>query len=202
VLVVCTGNICRSPAAAHLLAARMTSARVEVESAGTGALVGEPVDPPMAALLRAAGVDADGFAARDLRREHLRRADLVLVMTRAHRAAVVTMLPSAVRRTFLLVEAAEIAGRIAADGWPDRVVPEPAARLAVLPALAAPYRGAVASVAREVTDPYRGRSELYEQTFSDIEAAVARLAAAVGATTGGRQGWPTGDAPPRGGDAA
>ncbi|MCW2740136.1 MAG: hypothetical protein JWR45_558 [Blastococcus sp.] len=179
VLIVCTGNICRSPAAELLLAARWGGAQVTVASAGTGALVGQPVHPPMAELLAAAGVDAGGFGARDLRPQDLRQADLVLTMTRAHRTAVARLLPAAVRRTFLLVEAADIAASVAAAGWPEDVGRAAAARLAALPALAAPHRRP-AGTDLEVPDPYRRPAEEYSRAFAMIESAVDRLARAVG----------------------
>jgi protein-tyrosine phosphatase len=152
-----------------------------VRSAGTHALVGEPIHPPMAELLRARGVDADGFAARVLRPEDLRQADLVLGMARAHRSAAAALVPAVVRRSFLLVDAAEIAARIAADGWPGSVAPTPAARLAALPELAAPYRQFATHSHGEVPDPYRQPPAAYEESLQVIEAAVERLTRAVGA---------------------
>jgi protein-tyrosine phosphatase len=182
VLVVCTGNICRSPAAELLLADRLGGAGVTVASAGTHALVGEPVHPPMAELLSAAGVEASRFVARELRPQDLRQADLVLTMSRAHRTAVATVLPAAVRRTFLLVEAADLAAAVAAAGWPEDVAPGVAARLAALPALAGRYRRP-AGANLEVPDPYRRPLEEYRRAFATIESAVDRLACAVGRVT-------------------
>ena len=48
------------------------------------------------------GGDPDGFAARQLTAAHLRQADLVLGMTREHRAAAVELVPATVRRSFTL----------------------------------------------------------------------------------------------------
>lgn len=182
VLVVCTGNVCRSPAAELLLSSRLGGAGVRVASAGTRALVGEPVHPPMAGLLREAGVDPAAFVARDLRPEELRSADLVLTMTRAQRSAVATLVPGAVRRTFLLLELADIAACAAADGWPD-VPPTAAARLAALPGLAPRYRGPARAAELEVPDPYRRPVEEYRRSLAAVEAAVDELVGAVcGAT--------------------
>mgnify|MGYP002738687724 CR=1 FL=1 len=47
ILTVCTGNVCRSPAAERLLEHTLNPS-VTVRSAGTRALVGEPIHPPMA----------------------------------------------------------------------------------------------------------------------------------------------------------
>ena len=177
VIVLCTGNVCRSPAAELLLAARLPGARVV--SAGTRAVVGAPVHEPMAELLRAAGIDPAPFTARALRPEHLREADLVLAMTREHRAAAAALAPATVRRTLLLGEAGAIAADIAADGWPDEVAPNPAARLAALPLLAPRYRRPGGAVDREVPDPYRQGPEVYRASFALIEESVDRLARAI-----------------------
>ena len=120
VLTVCTGNICRSPAAERLLAARLgAGSGVAVSSAGVGAVVGAPIPPPMAALLSGAGVSPDGFAARQLTAAMLRDSDLVLVLTRGHRARVVDVYPGAVRRTFTLRELARLAAAVGPDALPD-----------------------------------------------------------------------------------
>ncbi|MEO6999805.1 MAG: hypothetical protein ABI112_17155 [Terracoccus sp.] len=82
ILFVCTGNICRSPAAERLLAARVPPrAAVTVESVGTDAVVGEPISPPMAGLLTAAGANASDFAARLATTGLLENADLVVGLT-------------------------------------------------------------------------------------------------------------------------
>ena len=69
VLVVCTGNICRSPMAEHLLRAGLAARGVEgveVSSAGTHGLVGEPVQQHASAVLTERGIDHSAFAARRL----------------------------------------------------------------------------------------------------------------------------------------
>ena len=84
VLVVCTGNVCRSPYVHRLLVAEL-GAGVRVASAGTGALEGYPMDRRAAERLRRAGGDPEGFVARQVDEEILDGADLVLTATRAHR---------------------------------------------------------------------------------------------------------------------
>ena len=179
VLVVCTGNICRSPAAERLLASRLSTADVHVGSAGTRALVGRPMDSETAALVRAAGAPVEDFAARALHRDLVGRADLVLVMTRAHRSAVVAAAPAAVRRTFLLTELALLAERVAAAGWPADLDPSPAARLAALPGLVAPHRAGLPGTDPDVVDPFRLGPEVHRQAVAVIAGAVDRLVAAV-----------------------
>lgn len=87
VLIVCTGNICRSPMAEGLLRARL--ARVggggSVESAGIAALVGRPAEPHAVEAVARRGVDISGHRARQLTPELVAAADVVLVMDDAQR---------------------------------------------------------------------------------------------------------------------
>lgn len=108
ILVVCTGNVCRSPYIHLRLAHDLADLGIEVESAGTGALVGYPVDPGSAALLDAAGVPWSEFRARHLTAPIVERADLVLTATRTHRRAVVQEVPAALRKTFALTDFADL----------------------------------------------------------------------------------------------
>lgn len=81
VLVICTGNICRSPMAEGLLRARFARrGSGVVESAGLAALVGYPADPIAVALLAERGIDLSGHRARQLTPELVARFDLLLVM--------------------------------------------------------------------------------------------------------------------------
>lgn len=111
-LFVCTGNICRSPVAERLLDAGLRSLGlpdlVEVRSAGTQAAVGRAIHPASAEALIALGGDAGDFAARQLTADEVASADLVLTMTRSHRRAVLALDPRGLRRTFTLIEAADL----------------------------------------------------------------------------------------------
>ena len=185
VLTVCTGNICRSPAVERLLAHALPGVRVA--SAGTRAVIGAPVSPPMASLLTEVGVRADGFAARQLTEGMVAEADLVLALTRGHRASIVDLVPGAVRRTFTLRELARLATAVgpdavsaavrAAAGSPDDV----AARIRALIPLAAAQRGRVpvAPADDDVVDPYGGGDRLYVTSFAQLRPAVEAIAAVV-----------------------
>jgi protein-tyrosine phosphatase len=85
VVMVCTGNICRSPMAEALLAARVAGRRpgVVVESAGLAALEGRPADPLAVALLAERGLDLSAHRARQLTPAMVAGADLLLVMETA-----------------------------------------------------------------------------------------------------------------------
>lgn len=102
ILIVCVGNICRSPMAEFLLRDQLACPDICVASAGLGALVGHPPDHHATALLRERGIDASAHRARQLERVMLRDADLVLVMERSHLRAVTRMAPEASGKLFLL----------------------------------------------------------------------------------------------------
>src|SRR6185312_9566962 len=84
-LVVCTGNLCRSPMAAALLAARARQQRhpLQVTSAGIAAAVGRPAPPPVLELMAQRGLDLSEHRAQQLTVELAQRYDLVLVMESA-----------------------------------------------------------------------------------------------------------------------
>ena len=102
-LSVCVGNICRSPVSEFLLRHELGD-RIDSTSAGTHALVGEPVHPPMAVRLDGLGVAHQG-GARQVTEAMLRQSDLILTMTRDLRSRVLELAPATVRRTFTLAEA-------------------------------------------------------------------------------------------------
>ena len=82
ILVVCTGNICRSPIVEGWLKTKLPGKIVE--SAGTGALVGEGADPDSVAVAADHGIDLTRHRARQLTGQLLREADLVLALDRTH----------------------------------------------------------------------------------------------------------------------
>jgi len=91
ILLVCTGNICRSPLAAALLQRALTDRGIEgmdVSSAGTGAWDGAPVSEGAYLVGLERGLDLSAHRARLLTRELIEEADLVLTMARHHRARV------------------------------------------------------------------------------------------------------------------
>ncbi|MFP7697239.1 low molecular weight protein-tyrosine-phosphatase [Trueperella sp. LYQ143] len=89
VLVVCTGNICRSPMGEIVVRDQLAAAGitdVEVSSAGVSAEEsGNPIDPRARQVLRERGheVPADHYAHR-VSDEELRQADLILALTVGH----------------------------------------------------------------------------------------------------------------------
>lgn len=103
--MVCSGNTCRSPMAAGWLAQALGAdgERVEVMSAGTGALEGRPATEQAIEIAGRDGVDLAGHRSRRVTPELVRSVDLVLVMERAH-LAVVSAMGAKPERTHLLSE--------------------------------------------------------------------------------------------------
>lgn len=85
ILVLCMGNICRSPMAESLLR-RDLGESFHVESAGLGALVGQSADPLAVKVMDDLGLDLRPHRARQVDDSHLRRAQLVLVMDTAQKS--------------------------------------------------------------------------------------------------------------------
>ena len=125
VVVVCTGNQCRSAMAELLfrraLAQSETGPAWEVSSAGTRAAEGQPIHRVAGDVLRARGVVVDGFRSRPLTPAIVADSDLILTAERSHRAAVVSMVPDALHRTFTLLQFARLiqAGDIDRAGHPQ-----------------------------------------------------------------------------------
>jgi len=182
ILFVCTGNICRSPTAErmlrHALVDRLGDAasHFEVGSAGTGALVDYPIQEHAAELLTRQGIDVSGFAARQLDAELVADADLVLGLTREHRAAAATAAPSIIRRLFTLREFARLAEAGAAEVRPEQ---PPVERARALAQAATAQRGIVRPEKPgddDVPDPYGGPADAYRLAFTLIEASVRVVA--------------------------
>lgn len=99
VLVVCMGNICRSPIGEYLLRAALPST-ISVSSAGLGALVGHPADDHALELMREHGIDASAHIARQLSAALVASHELILVMTERQKEQLEAAYPSARGRVF------------------------------------------------------------------------------------------------------
>ncbi len=90
-VLLCTGNTCRSPMAAAVFREELgdDAAQVEVVSAGVSALDGQPASAGAREAARREGLDLSGHRSRRATAPLLRDADLVLVMEREHARAAV-----------------------------------------------------------------------------------------------------------------
>lgn len=166
ILLVCLGNICRSPMAAVVLRAELAQAglagAVEVDSAGTGDWhVGEQMHGPALAELARRGYDGSAHRARQIQQNEIGGYDLVLAMDRANLGGLRRVAPDAFA-----------AGRIRLFRSSD-------------PALSAgdAYGG-------EVPDPYGGGSEDFALAFELAQAAARGLAGQLAELLGARAPGP------------
>src|SRR2546422_7739588 len=107
ILLVCTGNICRSPMAEGFLRQLLDergAGEVEVSSAGVQSWDDSPATPEAVRALQERGIDISDHLAQRLNRSLIEEADLVLGMAGDHRDAVVRIVPGAADRTFTLKE--------------------------------------------------------------------------------------------------
>ena len=142
VLMVCTGNICRSPMAEALLQkywlAEKRSLELAVASAGIYATDGNPATPEVQQVLwEEEGIDVSRHRARQINAEMIRDTDLFLVMTREHAWYLQKMEPDAAARIRLLKEFAGITG------------------------------GSL-----DVPDPYGGGIKIYRRSLQEIREAI------------------------------
>lgn len=90
VLMICHGNICRSPLAEYLLrdmaARRGLSSEISVDSAATSSEeLGNPIYPPMQREMRSHGLDPSGHTARRMRLSDYDEYDYIIGMDEENR---------------------------------------------------------------------------------------------------------------------
>jgi protein-tyrosine phosphatase len=149
VLVVCSGNICRSPMAEFLLRAKFEEAglgdRVVVDSAGTTSWeVGSPADRRTLAVLERMGhgdLGGTEHVARQVERSWLDERDLVLAADAGHQRDLHRLARTDEQRRKV---------RLLREFDP----------------------GAVAAGELEMDDPWYGDDASFEQTYAEIMAAA------------------------------
>jgi len=178
ILCVCTGNICRSPAAEILLARNLDNT-VTVTSAGTRGMPAWGVSEPMAAFLGPDAPDVAAFRSSVLSEQDVRRANLILAMSAEHKRAILELEPLAMRRTFTLGELARLASAVPpqiAAQWQAPGITD-AQRLEALLNLARDLRRQVPSRAEgdDVVDPYGQGNDVYIASYQQLTAFISVL---------------------------
>ena len=105
VLVVCSGNICRSPMAAEYLrhvAARSGMSHLVVDSAGLLGINEAPVTAEAHRVVSEVGLDLTAHRSRGIASTDLRTADVVVVMTLDHLAEMEQRFPEGTQRRYLI----------------------------------------------------------------------------------------------------
>jgi protein-tyrosine phosphatase len=102
VLVVCVGNICRSPMAEAMLAHRVSGSGVMISSAGTHAMLSSTMDPLAQAVLQVNDIPAHKHRSRQIDVQMLHQADLILLMEQRQMQSVLKLAPEVRGKTFLI----------------------------------------------------------------------------------------------------
>ena len=102
VLIVCIGNICRSPTAENLLRDALAHTSIQVSSAGLGALVDKPIESTAQLVLEEHGHTPHEHKARQLNSQLISESDLILVMEQRHVDGVLKIAPEARGKVLLL----------------------------------------------------------------------------------------------------
>jgi len=177
VLFVCTANICRSPMAEAILAARVGALRepVRARSAGVHA-VEAPPSPLAQEVLADRGLDLSAHVAQRVTNDRIADAKLVLTMERGHVAAVVALAPEAFSRTFGLTEIVRLGEQHEARGADEELD----AWLARLHAGRRPSDVLRADSSFDITDPYGGSRADYEKCVDRLTHLIDALVVLVG----------------------
>ena len=103
ILVVCTGNICRTPMAVHFLTEAAADAGLDVAVTSSGFLTSDqPASPMVQEVMRERGADLSGHRSQMSTPEMVADADLVVTMERRHARDLLSMAPEFSRRIFTL----------------------------------------------------------------------------------------------------
>ena len=185
IMTVCTGNICRSPYAQLALGHAFESVRpgaFEIVSAGTQALIGNPVEPGSASILDAKGITHDHFAARQISERMLDDIDIVLPLEVSHRKIVLSYSPRHLKRAYTVKELARLLDSAGErEPWTQRLagLTTPEERWAALPSHLARERGLSRAPegTDDIDDPYRQPQEVFDRMAAEVDAAVERIVA-------------------------
>lgn len=111
ILVVCVGNICRSPMAEYLL--KQQYPQLHIESAGISGLTGHAADQKAQLCMQRLGINLQPHIAKKLNSDLIKKADLILVMSQNQQKHLEQTWPFAKGKTFRL------------GHWQGRNVPDP-----------------------------------------------------------------------------
>lgn len=178
ILMVCTGNICRSPYAEYILQDgfdRLAPGEFEVGSVGTMGLRQKPIQPPMDEFLAAKGIDASDFESRRMSAPIFKAADLILALTTEHRDEILALSPGSLQKTFTLTEFAALLENLTEAELEKISALSVSERWAWLIRHAVISRPSVAKTLQnyDIEDPYMRDRKVFEAVAGSIERAAA-----------------------------
>ena len=171
ILVVCAGNLCRSPLVATLLRHELAAEGInaEVSSGGLAAPLGARPDRRLRRVAGELGVDVDEHRSRPVSVGDLREADLILTMTNEQTAQVLALDPSAAGRVTTL----------RAASWKARIVggrPMPFAEwVSRLASNVTDSEAVRPDAAYDIPDPMGGPMREYRVMGDEVHSLVQAL---------------------------
>jgi protein-tyrosine phosphatase len=102
ILVLCVGNICRSPTAEYILKRHIKDQEITVSSAGLDALQGKPADESAQKIALMHGVDMSPHIAQQVNSKIIYENDVILVMQQGHLEDLYARYPEVRGKAFLL----------------------------------------------------------------------------------------------------
>jgi protein-tyrosine phosphatase len=102
ILMVCRGNICRSPMAEGFFKQQLNDSSINITSAGLNAVVNHPADSHAQSVMSSLGIDLSQHRGRQITEDIVRNANLILVMTESHSKDLLRQFMAARGKTFLL----------------------------------------------------------------------------------------------------
>ena len=166
ILAVCTANICRSPLMELLLRQQLDTSVYEIGSAGVRGFTDYPMDAGAAKQALRFGADPQYFRSRPITADLIKSSGLILTATREHRSSVLAATPSALRRTFTLVEFAQLCEDY------------PAASVTELIAGASRHRSQ-GSGSIDISDPFRQGELVHQHVAEQILTGVRKISVAL-----------------------
>ena len=189
VLFICTGNTCRSPMAQALL---QKKANVHVQSAGLFASAGAPASAGTLDVLQSNDI-ALNHQSQAVTKETLDWADIILTMTMQHKQALTTQYPEVIEKLYALKEYTLLDGQSTWEQLKQAYARLEEKRLIVVTEkdqhqteqqLRAFLREEQDEIERleaelpnyDISDPFGGDQQTYQETFTEIEKYIDILA--------------------------